>query len=232
MDPNKEGKEDSGVYGEGYPKYFPLTPEERQAMTDAHNGSGPSLSQIPAPISGGSTNLMGGAVTSSTPPGIPAVQPVAQPRQATNTKVPVLGEIRNGYKFKGGDPANQGNWESGTSDTMPLPAPVNNAPTNIAQDPRRAALMEKAPSFDESDIARFAGRKIQEGALKTGYLANIVGEKAAQDVAKLIAYPGLKAVSAEQWIEKMGRTAYTRAIVALENKMREEWVEQQLAKQS
>ena len=33
-------------------------------------------------------------------------------RRTTNTpKAPAVGAVQNGYKFKGGDPANQNNWE-------------------------------------------------------------------------------------------------------------------------
>jgi hypothetical protein len=102
VDPNKEGKEDSGVYGKGYPKYLPLTPEERQAMTDAHSGGAasqvggkravnqqpnPSLSAPPLPpipYPGGLTNQPSPAVTSSTPGLLPA-QPAAAAQSGTVT---------------------------------------------------------------------------------------------------------------------------------------------------
>ena len=89
---------------------------------------------------------------------------------------------------------------------------------------------ESDKEVSKSDIADFAGRKIKEGALKLGDIAGVVGEKAAQKVAELITLPVRKAIDFASWEAKMGTAAYNRLMIALEDKIREERVNEQLAK--
>lgn len=62
----------------------------------------------PAPSATGVTNAM---VNSAVPPGQRPAPKVAVPAAAPAGQQPVIGEVRKGYKYIGGDPAQQGSWE-------------------------------------------------------------------------------------------------------------------------
>jgi hypothetical protein len=71
-------------------EFVPLTPEQQKAYDEGNKGLMPATSPgSPAPAPG--------------QPQVTTKYPKAQPPRA--------GEVRKGYRFKGGDPADPANWE-------------------------------------------------------------------------------------------------------------------------
>ena len=103
-----------GFYAQsaGYSRqaYNPLTPLLSQIATKA---TGKPAVSAPQPSVG---NLITSASDVNAPPVVPSVgnvpPPAAAPAPAAAAKTapPVINEIRNGWQFKGGDPANKNNW--------------------------------------------------------------------------------------------------------------------------
>ena len=121
----------------------------------------------------------------------------------------------------------------------PVSAPPAVAPAAPATVDRRAELLAKAPAFDESDVLKFVGEGVKSGVLKVADLMKATGEKGvevakaagkqgAETYAELIKLP----LSVAAWEVHLGETAWNKLMIGMEDKLREEWVNEQLKKES
>ena len=111
-----------------------------------------------------------------------------------------------------------------------MPKPLSSKEPAQTADQQRAELLEQAPSFDESDIAKYIGSSIKSGVLKVADVAKVAGKKALERMKETgLGYTRFPVAVAE-WEIELGKSTWNRIMISMEDKLRENWVNEQITK--
>jgi len=116
----------------------------------------------------------------------------------------------------------------------PVATPTQTAPpvspASVAETKRRTELMNesKKKSFDEAELVKFVGRGIVKRYWEMDEAVKAFGRKTAESIETLLDQP----VKLVDWASRLGGREHRQFWAFMEKKAREEWVNEQLKKES